>query len=156
VFDPAVVDEYRLLGYENRAVADDRFRDDSVPAGAIGAGHASTALYALRLARDPGWDDRIGTVALRWTAPDTGRSEELRRDIDLGDLAPSFASTAPSFRLAATVAATAEVIRGSRWVDGLRLRDIDAIAEDLAWDLPDDPRVGEFLGFLRAAARLER
>ena len=50
-FDPAVVDAYRLVGYENRAIADEDFRDPRVDAGAIGAGHAVTALYALRPAR---------------------------------------------------------------------------------------------------------
>ena len=49
-FDPDVVAEYRLLGYENRTVADNEFRDPGVDAGAIGAGHAVTALYVIRLA----------------------------------------------------------------------------------------------------------
>jgi Ca-activated chloride channel family protein len=156
VFDPETVESYRLLGYENRAVPDDRFRDDSVEAGAIGAGHASTALYALRLSRDGGWNDRIGTVTLRWTDPESSRTDELRQDVRLEDLSRSFTSTSSSFRLSAVVAAAAEVARGSRWVDGMRLRDVSAIAGQYARDLPDDPQVAEFLGFLDAAARLDR
>ena len=48
-FDPDGVATYRLLGYENRAIADRDFRDPRVDAGAIGAGHAVTALYEIRL-----------------------------------------------------------------------------------------------------------
>lgn len=51
-FNPSVVDRYRLLGYENRAVADASFRDDTVDAGEIGAGHSVTALYEVRLVED--------------------------------------------------------------------------------------------------------
>ena len=95
-------------------------------------------------------------MTLRWTDPESGHVDELRREIGLRDLAGSFEATPASFQLDAVVAATAEVARGSRWVDGLRLRDIAATASELAWDLPDDPQVAEFLGFLDAAARLER
>ncbi len=49
-FDPAQVEEYRLLGYENRALADEDFLDDTVDAGEVGAGHAVTALYEVRRA----------------------------------------------------------------------------------------------------------
>jgi Ca-activated chloride channel family protein len=46
-FNPAQVVAYRLLGYENRAIADQDFRDDTVDAGEIGAGHRVTALYEV-------------------------------------------------------------------------------------------------------------
>ena len=48
-FNPAVVASYRLIGYDNRAVADADFRNDSVDAGEVGAGHSVTALYELRM-----------------------------------------------------------------------------------------------------------
>jgi Ca-activated chloride channel family protein len=48
--NPEHVAAYRLLGYENRAIADDDFRDDVVDAGEIGAGHRVTALYELVMA----------------------------------------------------------------------------------------------------------
>ena len=40
-FNPDVVEAYRLLGYENRAIPDQEFRNDEIDAGAIGAGHAA-------------------------------------------------------------------------------------------------------------------
>lgn len=48
-FNPAVVDSYRLLGYENRALAKEDFNDDTKDAGEIGAGHSVTALYEIML-----------------------------------------------------------------------------------------------------------
>ena len=72
-FDPEAVAAYRLVGYENRDMADQDFTDPEVDAGAIGAGHSVTALYALRLRdgrRTAG--DRLATVRLRWTDPDRG------------------------------------------------------------------------------------
>ena len=47
-FNPALVSEYRLIGYENRALAREDFNNDKVDAGEIGAGHTVTALYELR------------------------------------------------------------------------------------------------------------
>jgi Ca-activated chloride channel family protein len=155
-FDPSVVESYRLIGYENRAVADDRFTDDTVDAGALGAGHASTALYALRLTGEGDRGGRIATVHLRWTDPDSGRTEDLARDVRLDDLARQFEATAPEFRLDAFVAATAEVLRNSRWSDGYSLRDVAAAADELARTLPASDEAAEFLGFLGDAARLDR
>ncbi|MHC4657169.1 MAG: vWA domain-containing protein, partial [Planctomycetota bacterium] len=55
-FNPEVVRSYRLIGYENRDVPDEKFRDDKYDGGEIGAGHSVTALYELKL-----WPDREGT-----------------------------------------------------------------------------------------------
>ena len=51
-FNPAVVRSYRLIGYENRALKNEEFDDDSVDAGEIGAGHNVTALYEITLLKD--------------------------------------------------------------------------------------------------------
>ena len=153
-FDPDAVEAYRLVGFENRAIDDDEFRDDDVDAGAIGAGHSVTALYALRLSGEGSFDDRIGTVSLRWDDPLSRRSTELASDIRVSDLASSFEGTAPTFRLAAIVAATAERFRGSPWGEAYDLGDVLEVAEHSA-DLPRTDEVHEFLELLEAAARLE-
>ena len=54
-FNPEVVESYRLLGYENRALAKEDFNDDTKDAGEIGAGHSVTALYEIVLT-DPNYD----------------------------------------------------------------------------------------------------
>ena len=73
-FDDEVVDEYRLIGYENRAVRDDDFRNDEVDAGELGAGHQATAIYEVVFDRDVDIDDRaeLGFVSLRWEDPESG------------------------------------------------------------------------------------
>jgi len=72
-FDPAQVYRYRLLGYENRAVADVDFRNDRVDAGEVGAGHQVTALYEIEYAeRKPNaatTDRPLATVRVRFKAP---------------------------------------------------------------------------------------
>jgi Ca-activated chloride channel family protein len=155
-FDPDVVEAYRLVGFENRAIADEDFRDDEVKAGAIGAGHSVTALYALRLSGEGARDARIGTVILRWNDPASGRTDEIARDVRLGDLAGSFRSTRPTFQLDAIVAAAAERFRGSRWGAAYRLTDILEVADESSAGLPQTQEVHDFLDLLEAAARLER
>ena len=76
VFDPAVVAEYRLIGYENRSLDDSEFRDDTVDAGELGAGHAATALYEIVRTADGGGRSP-GEARLRWESTASG---EVRRD----------------------------------------------------------------------------
>jgi Ca-activated chloride channel family protein len=54
-FNPAYVSEYRLIGYENRALREEDFDNDAVDAGEIGAGHQVTALYEIVPAGRRGW-----------------------------------------------------------------------------------------------------
>ena len=54
-FNPAYVSEYRLIGYENRALREEDFDNDAVDAGDIGAGHQVTALYEIVPAGSQGW-----------------------------------------------------------------------------------------------------
>ncbi|MFL5768888.1 MAG: YfbK domain-containing protein, partial [Chloroflexota bacterium] len=98
-FDRGSVEAYRLVGYENRAIPDQQYRDDRVDAGQIGAGHEVTALYARRLTGEGGVLGRIATVSLRWIDPGSGRASELAQDVVFADLAPTFAATAASFKL---------------------------------------------------------
>ncbi|MFL5770396.1 MAG: YfbK domain-containing protein, partial [Chloroflexota bacterium] len=158
-FNPEVVEAYRLVGYENRAIPDEEFRNDEVDAGAIGAGHAATALYALRLTDEgAGLFDQgtIGTVRVRWIDPDTRKAGELAREVHVDNLAGSFADTAPTFQLDAIVAAAAERFRGSAWGSTYRLRDVLAVGDELSAELPRNNEVGGFLELLARAAALER
>ncbi len=106
VFDPAVVEEYRLIGYENRSLDDSEFRDDTTDAGELGAGHAATALYEIRRTAD-GSGASPGEVRLRWESTASGEVVETAAPI------PADPTDDPSdaFRLAALVATAAEVLR---------------------------------------------
>jgi Ca-activated chloride channel family protein len=154
-FDPDVVAEYRLLGYENRAIADNQFRDPSVDAGAIGAGHAVTALYVVRLRDDTGDGGNLGSVRLRWTEPGDRRESRLSRDIETGDLAGRFRRTAPEFQLDAIVAAAAEVLRESPYAERFDLRDVVDVAAESSEELPQTDQVHGFLSFIEAVADLD-
>ncbi|MGD8793680.1 MAG: von Willebrand factor type A domain-containing protein [Anaerolineae bacterium] len=151
-FNPEVVSRYRLVGFENRAVADERFRDDSVDAGQIGAGHSVTALYEVKL--HEGAQGRIATVHLRWQEPETGEVIEISRDMDTEELAGSFTAAAPYFQNAVVVAEYAEVLRGSYWAQDNTLAGVLEEAERVAELLPEDEDVAEFVELVRRASQI--
>jgi Ca-activated chloride channel homolog len=150
-FNPEVVESYRLIGYENRAVADQDFRNDSVDAGELGAGHSATALYLIHF--KPGGQGRIATVQLRWQDPDNGEVREINGNFNTWDMANSFNDSDPRYQLAVTVAQFAEVLRESPYVT-CTLDDLAWRASDLTRRFPEDPQVTEFADLVQRAARL--
>jgi Ca-activated chloride channel family protein len=150
-FNPNAVSAYRLLGYENRAMADQDFSNPAADAGEVGAGHSVTALYEI----EPTWgsDRTLGAVHLHWIDPDTGARLALDRDITASDFAPDFNSASPSFRLAATVGAFAEILRQSPYASGYTLADV-AREANLLGPLGDDGNVAEFVHLTQTAASL--
>jgi Ca-activated chloride channel family protein len=152
-FNSEVVSRYRLIGYENRAVADQDFRNDAVDAGELGAGHTATALYAVLL--KSGAQGRLATVQLRWQDPDTGLVQEINGNVNTFDLAATFEAADPRYQLAATVAQYAEVLRGSPWSAGTSLSTISAYAGQLALRLPADPDVLELAQLTARARQIE-
>lgn len=125
-FDPAVVDTYRLIGYENRMMDDEQFDDAAADAGELGAGHRVSALYEVRL-KAGATGPAAAEVALRWTSTEGG-AQELRRPVTLSSGAVPTAT-----KLAATVAGVAEVLRGNSVVTarGLTLDALLADAQEL-------------------------
>ena len=154
-FDEDVVEEYRLIGFENRGVLDSDFRNDDVDAGEIGAGHQVTAIYEIELERGVDIDDRdeIGEVRLRWEEPGTGDITEIEEDIDLDVIEPNWTRTSDSFQLAVVVATFAEVMRDSPFADDIDLDDLEDEAENIA-DRLDVREVEEFADLVRLADRL--
>ena len=152
-FNPEVVSRYRLLGYENRDVADDDFRDDTVDAGEIGAGHSVTALYELKLRE--GAEGVIGTVYMRYE--DVGFNEvvEINQEFQRGDLATTFEETTPTFQLSAVVAEFAEVLRGSYWAREGSLQAVSGEARRVQLLLPDSTAVSDFASLAVQAVGLE-
>jgi len=151
-FDPLQVRSYRLLGYENREIADEQFRDDTLPAAGIGAGHAATALYELELM--PGARGVIGTVALHWTDPATHEPHETGLAIGTETFAPSFEKAPAHFRLAALVAAWAGALRHDPWAADVSLREIADEVRVLYAELSSDPNVAELVQLTAESARL--
>jgi Ca-activated chloride channel family protein len=141
-FDPRVVQSWRLLGYENRDIADEKFRDDTVDAGDIGAGHAVTALYEVKLAERPAAgkpNPAVATVHLRWFSKESERVIESVQALPLDRLAPKWQNASPAFRLATLAGQFAEILRRSHWAKGESPVEVARRARELA-----DQTTGKF------------
>lgn len=144
-FDPRVVTRYRLLGYENRDVADHRFRDDTVDAGEIGAGHQVTALYEIKLADDAPRRSSLAEVRLRYRSKETGRVVEDSLEIRRSQLARSWRDASPSLRLAALAAELAEVLKRSYWAREIRPEELRDRAREVGREFGGDGDVAELV-----------
>ena len=141
-FNPAVVRSYRLLGYENRDVADEDFRDDTVDAGEVGAGHSATPLYELKLHDDA--DGVVSTVFLSYEDPDTGEINEISRQFQRNELVSQFLLASPKFQLSTVVAEYAEILRESYWARESSLQTVANEAARLRRLVPEDTDIAEF------------
>jgi Ca-activated chloride channel family protein len=150
--NPAVVARYRLLGYENRAIADERFRDNRVIAGQIGAGHSVTALYEVELRPDAPRDGLVGTLHLRYRAPVVGNVTETEKRLYLSDLAPTWEKASPAFRLSALVAQFAEILKGSPWARG-NLAEVARQVQQAQKALPKSATSGRFTELAELAGK---
>jgi Ca-activated chloride channel family protein len=139
-FDPEVVSRYRLLGYENRDVADEDFRNDSIDAGEVGAGHSVTALYEVKFHGVSEGDGaaRALTVRVRYQDPDDLGVREVAREFWRDEFQASFAEATPMFRLTAAVAEYAEILRGSYWAQEGSLDEVLAVAQMAAAEITID------------------
>jgi Ca-activated chloride channel family protein len=128
-FNPAEVSEYRLLGYENRALKREDFSNDKVDAGDIGAGHTVTALYEIVPAGGKGWleplryqvsaqpagkSGELAWLRIRYKAPGEAASRLLERPIARAE-AKAVASASEDLRFAAAVAAFAQQLKDGRY-----------------------------------------
>jgi Ca-activated chloride channel homolog len=151
-FNPEVVARYRLIGYENRAIDDEDFRDNEVDAGEIGAGHSVTALYEVKLY--PEASGKIATVYMRWQDPDTRQVIEISQDYEARQLASDFRETDPYFQRAVIVAEFAEILKGSYWAEDSSMDDVYDEAHRLEDYLYRDDAMQEFVDLVRQARRL--
>jgi Ca-activated chloride channel family protein len=153
-FNPQVVSRYRLIGYENRAVDDEDFRDDEVDAGEIGAGHSVTALYELKFFQDAPAAETAMTVYIRYEDPDSGKVSEISSSIAQADFAPTFQDTSLRFQLDAIVAEYAEILRDSYWAQDSTLEAVLLQIRRIAEYLPYDADVVEFADLVARASIL--
>ncbi|MFP2904161.1 vWA domain-containing protein [Pyxidicoccus sp. 3LFB2] len=129
-FNPAAVRRYRLLGYENRDVADNDFRNDKVDAGEIGAGHNVTAVYEVELTGDA--KEALATVRVRAKAPNGTEAAEQAFPFERSLLRPSLEAASPDFRFAVAVASTADILRGNPAAESWSLATAQKLAEGAA------------------------
>lgn len=150
-FDPSIVEAYRLVGYENRDVADRDFRNDSVDAGEIGAGHQVTALYELAL-RDRGLEGKVATVRVRAKKPKGSVAKELAFDVPVEVVRRPFGNAAEDFRFATAVMGGAELLRKSPYASGWTFARVMSIVSDTHPER--DPDRAEFMSLMKKAAYL--
>jgi len=149
-FNPAQVSQYRLLGYENRALREEDFNNDRVDAGDIGAGHQVTAIYEIVPAGARGWSDarryesptpaaagraaELAFVKLRYKLPDGTTSRLIERPMPASLIAGARAPTG-DFAFAAAVAAFGQKLRGDPLMGDFPFHRIAALAghQDTYW-----------------------
>jgi hypothetical protein len=158
--DPRVVSRWRLLGYENRDVADEKFRDDTIDAGEIGAGYAVTALYELELRPDVPPNATLAVLHLRWRPADGAKFQEIQQPLRRAAVAKTWESASRGFRLATVVGRFAEVLRGSYWAKqgahGDDLAELARRAAQVSEDWPRQERVAELVSLIGRARDLRR
>jgi Ca-activated chloride channel family protein len=177
-FNPAKVQGYRLIGYENRLLASQDFNDDMKDAGEIGAGHSVTFLYeivptnlpvgqlaavnnalpnlryqrimsnALTEAAESG---ELLALKLRYKLPDEQQSRLL--EMPVMDSGKRFGEASSEFRFAAAVASFGMLLRGSQYNQGLTFSAVEEFAAGAA-DSDPQGRRGEFVDLVRRARTL--
>ncbi len=154
-FNPETVSRFRLLGYENRRLAHEDFRDDDVDAGEIGSGHSVTALYEIKLLSE-GVVGKLATVSIRHEDPDTSDVTEVSTEIFASDLKDTFEESSISFQLAASVAEFAEILRDSYWAQQGNLNAVESTLEQIL-PLPHQrtSQQAELIALVREAIRLK-
>jgi Ca-activated chloride channel family protein len=156
-WNPAAVRRYRQLGYENRALTKEQFRDDTVDAGEIGSGQSVSALYELEPESTvPARRVSLGTVRVRYRRIDTRAVEEIAVPIRPEMIARNLDASRLQFRLAVGAAEFAEILRASPYAAGNRFENVARLLRPVALALPLDTRVKELLGLVEAAETLSK
>lgn len=163
-FNPGVVAEYRLIGYETRALNRDDFRNDAVDAGDIGAGHTVTAIYEVTLvdsearlteplrygeAEPQNTSDELGYLKLRYKAPGEETSQLIETPIMAGG------ETSDDMRFAAAIAGFGQILQDSPYLNGWSYEDAIALANSAKGD-DDYGYRAEAVRLMRLAQSLDR
>jgi Ca-activated chloride channel family protein len=170
-FNPAVVSEYRLIGYENRMLRREDFNNDKIDAGEIGAGHTVTALYEISLmgsssqsidplrygsnnatAEQEANLNELAHVRLRYKQPQGDKSTLTERTIERSDIV-KLEQASHELRFAAAVAAFGQELRGGEYLSDFGYPEIRGLAAAARADDPFGYR-GEFISLVDLAASL--
>ena len=132
-FNPAVVSEYRLVGYENRMLRREDFNNDAIDAGEIGAGHTVSALYEITLAGSAGEridplryttttsthsrPDELAFIKLRYKNPTEDKTKLIGFAVESATITSTVSETSERYRFAAAVAGFAQLLRGGEYLD---------------------------------------
>lgn len=174
-FNPAKVQGYRLIGYENRMLAKEDFNDDKKDAGELGSGHTVTALYEvipvgvksdflqkvdpLKYQKDvqplskSTHNDEIMTVKFRYKAPDGDVSKLIEHPVKDNQVA--IAKTSDNFRFAAAVAQFGLVLRNSEFKSASSFDNVVSLARK-AKGTDEEGYRAEFIRLVETAQMLAK
>jgi Ca-activated chloride channel family protein len=144
-FNPTYISEYRLIGYENRALREEDFDNDAVDAGDIGAGHQVTAIYEIVPVGGRGWlpqrrydgnqrramgddNNELAFLRLRYKLPGQDQSRLIEQPVGAGLIRTARAPTGDT-AFAVAVAAYGQLLRGDTNLEGFTFADARALAE---------------------------
>ena len=144
-FNPTVVAEYRLVGYENRVLNREDFNNDKIDAGEIGAGHTVTALYEITLVGSNGrqidalryggkantkkvGSGEVAFLKLRYKKPNGNNSTLVTYPIASNIATPKLAKTSDLFRFSASVAGFGQLLKGGKYTGDLKYQDVLQLA----------------------------
>jgi Ca-activated chloride channel family protein len=167
-FNPATVAEYRLVGYETRALNREDFNNDKVDAGDVGSGHTVTAIYEITPVRSKaqlidarryagreensaevrGKANEYGFLKIRYKLPNGFRSKLLQQPILVDAEVP--AALRQDVEFSTAVAGFAQLLRGGKYTGALRFEDVIAQAQDALGGDPYGYRA-EFVELVRKA-----
>jgi Ca-activated chloride channel family protein len=173
-FNPQVVSEYRLIGYETRALNREDFNNDRVDAGEIGSGHSVTAIYEITPKGSPaamiddlrygaerpaapvaaGQDGEYAFVKIRYKEPDADSSKLISTPVTADNEVASFDTASADQRFSVAVAAFGQKLRKADATAGLGYDDIMRIATAARGSDPFGYRA-EFLSMVRLASALD-
>ena len=170
-FNPTVVSEYRLIGYENRALKREDFNNDKVDAGEIGAGHTVTALYEISLVEGRGQyleplryspaaetgtqhRDELALLRLRYKQPGSAASKLVEKPIMRADIEHVLDKTSDRFRFSASVAGFGQLLRGGKFTADYRYDDVLELARKARGRDKYGYR-GEFISLVNLASSLQ-
>lgn len=170
-FNPATVSDYRLIGYETRALRQEDFNNDKVDAGDIGAGHTVTAIYEFTpvgatgkvdplrygtteptVAPQPG--DEYGFLKLRYKLPGKDVSQLIEKPLLVEDGVEDLSLVSNDMRFGAAVAAFGQRLRGDQNADDLSFEALRTLAAG-AREEDEHGYRAEFLSLIDIAQSLE-
>ncbi len=167
-FNPEVVSEYRLIGYETRQLKREDFNNDKVDAGDIGAGHSVTAIYEItptdsavkrvddlryqtqKKVEKTGTQTEYGFLKMRYKLPESDTSQLIEQPVLISESFDSVDATDDDVRFAVAVAAFGQLLRGGQYTADYGYEKLIQLAQNARGEDPFGYRA-EFMTLVRLA-----
>ncbi len=170
-FNPNLVKEYRLIGYENRKLNDEDFNNDKIDAGEIGSGHTVTAVYEIipqgskthtnidpkRYTENPKLlnNNEWMFVKVRYKKPDSDESKKIEHAVIQPETNWKPLKNSEDFRFSSAVIAFGMYLRDSEYLNAFSLDDIIKLAKD-SKGIDEKGERAEFIKYLELVPFLKK